>query len=199
MNIGSSTPWGRADFVTELLPGMVNVSTAKHGGIFVDQKRNEMIPAYMRRDDGWYEEDCDWCIPFCVFERELFANGNDASRKAIADQAHKDTLKNWHPAAYERFYVTVLTGKDSFIRSEEEFRAAHANDWVVYSCTTGTSFDPVPAGMVKCYAGLGMRGNQLPNPTRQFLVPLEEYATRNHFGFIIDPARHQELTQAVQS
>lgn len=78
-----------------------------------------------------------------------------------------------------------------------EFAAAHAHDWVVYSATTGTSVDPVPAGMVKCYAGLGLRGNQFPDPTRVFLVSVAEYATRDHFGFIIDTARHQELPQAV--
>lgn len=103
---GSRTPWGAAQWVDEVLPGMTNVSTAGHGGIFLGRERNSLIPPYMRNASGWYEEDCEWSIPFCVFEAELVAHGIPCcfNQKTIADGLHKKTLRQWYPQWYEKFY-----------------------------------------------------------------------------------------------
>lgn len=195
--VGGYSPWGKIDYLTTLIEGVENVSTPSHGGIKLSRKRNAAVPEYMRREGGWYEEDCDWAIPFVVFEAELAEKGNGPSRDAIGREAHKDTLRNWRPEAYERFYGVVVTGADSFIRAEQEFGVQHAGDWVVYSAC-GDWKEGVPKGMVECSAGLGMRGNRLPEPTRVFLVPAEEYDQRGRFGFVIDLARHEELTEVAQ-
>jgi hypothetical protein len=63
-----ATPWGQAESIRELAPGVALYATAGHGGIYVAPERLEEIPAEMRaatftRSPQWYEEDCDWCIP----------------------------------------------------------------------------------------------------------------------------------------
>lgn len=61
---GVSTPWGRSQGGNCFMPGVTFYSTAGHGGLKVFQKLNREIPAALRHDDGWYEEDCDFAIPF---------------------------------------------------------------------------------------------------------------------------------------
>jgi len=67
--IGSNTPWGPAQTVETLAPGVVLVSTASHGGVWVTPDLDETIPARVRKiareyaPEGWYEEDDDIVIP----------------------------------------------------------------------------------------------------------------------------------------
>lgn len=56
------TPWGRSDYAKEYAPGIVWYGTPSHGGFKLDRERNAAVPDYMRREGGWYEEDCDWAI-----------------------------------------------------------------------------------------------------------------------------------------
>lgn len=65
---GSPTPWGPVQLVSYPQEGVVVVSTAGHGGIKLDRKRNAMIPKAARAKGGWYEEDCQAAIPACVFK-----------------------------------------------------------------------------------------------------------------------------------
>jgi hypothetical protein len=66
--IGSMTPWGVAQQVDEPTPGLVFVSTASHGGVWLDDGRlAHMRPAlrapsrFYPLDMGpaWFEEDCE--------------------------------------------------------------------------------------------------------------------------------------------
>jgi len=63
-NLGHS-PWGpiQRSSNLEAQHGVTAVYTASHGGIKVDAETNLLIPDYMRVPSGWYEEDCDWCLP----------------------------------------------------------------------------------------------------------------------------------------
>ena len=64
---GTRTPWGEAQHVTHIQEGVWFASTASHGGIKLDRKRNAKIPAVARIEGGWYEEDCAAVIPAHVF------------------------------------------------------------------------------------------------------------------------------------
>ena len=55
-SVGSSTPWGRAQTAEQLAPGLVSVTTAGHGGIWVAPDRR----AALGSRKAWYEEDCEW-------------------------------------------------------------------------------------------------------------------------------------------
>jgi hypothetical protein len=69
------TPWGAPDSAPRVLaPGVISYTTASHGGIWLDPERNAMVPLAWRNAshgggalDGWYEEDCDWCLVALVY------------------------------------------------------------------------------------------------------------------------------------
>lgn len=75
--IPRSTPWGYPDGSTIIASGIVRFDTASHGGIWLRMDRNAQVPEKYRQAsfgkqglNGWYEEDCDWCIVALVFEKE---------------------------------------------------------------------------------------------------------------------------------
>ena len=70
------TPWGHADQVKEIAPGIWSVSTPGHGGIYVAEWRRATMPAYLSADtpysgNGWFEEDCDWALACAAFPVEF--------------------------------------------------------------------------------------------------------------------------------
>ncbi len=65
----TSTPWGAPQDIEQIAPGICFVSTASHGGYYLDAIRNACVPLAWRRASfnghaitGWYEEDCDACM-----------------------------------------------------------------------------------------------------------------------------------------
>ena len=61
------TPWGAADHVECIAPGVFAVSTPSHGGLYLDDVALDAIPAAHRAyaarwshgyGDAWFEEDC---------------------------------------------------------------------------------------------------------------------------------------------
>ena len=74
MKIGDTTPWGIAQWVTKIAPGIVSVSTSSHGGIVLDQKHADLIPDDIEPftgDKKFWEEDFDCYIPLLLFETEI--------------------------------------------------------------------------------------------------------------------------------
>ena len=72
MNEGASTPWGPADGVDYLAPGIWKVYTASHGGIKLSPERAAGMPAAFMgaSQDGfgtWWEEDCAWSLVALVY------------------------------------------------------------------------------------------------------------------------------------
>lgn len=60
------TPWGKSQGGRILTPGVTQYHTAGHGGVKVIKRLNQHVPTGLRAIDGWYEEDCDMCIPMYV-------------------------------------------------------------------------------------------------------------------------------------
>ncbi len=64
ITVGSSTPWGHADCVEQVAPGIISVSTPSHGGYKVYEPylsaMHPMLQDTFRGMKGWFEEDCDW-------------------------------------------------------------------------------------------------------------------------------------------
>lgn len=87
------TPWGKAQTVTTVAPGIVVVDTAGHGGVKLDRKRNAKIPMAARLHGGWYEEDCEALIPLLVFYDEMKSTiAPSATRAKLAE-----SLRRWLP------------------------------------------------------------------------------------------------------
>lgn len=180
-----NTPWGPPQSMEKLDDDIFSVSTAGHGGIFVDRERNLKIPDYMRIASGWYEEDVDWSIVATAFPR-LFS----ADQRTLA----KDILRNWRPEIYEWHYREELEPGQSRVKDEAMFRRENRNEYIGLAAW-GDWHKNVPSGMVVVFAGRGGRTpkGQYPKDTAYFIVPKEEYGERGHFGFVVDPERHRKI------
>lgn len=73
-----SSPWGSVQSQRELAPGIIQVSTAGHGGIWLSLERQVQLPAWaLEVPSGycpkpmWWEEDCEAMIVVYVFWEEL--------------------------------------------------------------------------------------------------------------------------------
>lgn len=69
---GDATPWGPVQTVEQKAPGVLVVTTAGHGGIWLSPDRVAALPALLRhaptfKPSGlpgrWFEEDCDAVLP----------------------------------------------------------------------------------------------------------------------------------------
>ena len=85
---GDSSPWGLIDSATPLGPDAVAVSTPSHGGIWVSLEALEAIPEPLRATaysgGGWFEEDCDWCIPYLALDLHRFEDGAERGAENLA-------------------------------------------------------------------------------------------------------------------
>jgi hypothetical protein len=149
---GMRTPWGPAQSVRLYIPGLGFASTAGHGGIKLDAARNRLIPPYMRRSGGWYEEDCEWAIPFVVFANELVAADPEKAKDIIA--AH-ETFMIWNPDEAAQFYGRPIKPEESFILRERLAKQAAMarGDLKVVANLGGfdKGYQDVPAGQVKSW------------------------------------------------
>ena len=73
------TPWRSVQNAEELAPGIISYSTASHGGIWIDKKHQQKLEKYTINNwldpSQWWEEDCDWAIPYVLFSTEIQTHG----------------------------------------------------------------------------------------------------------------------------
>lgn len=171
------TPWGKAQHVEEIASGIQRVHTAGHGGWKLDRKRNALIPSYMRRKGGWYEEDQEVILLSVVFPF-LFQNFSKA----------KESLRDAYPDEYEKFFNEVIPPGMSRTKDEREFLEKNKDNWIVISA----ALDEANPEMVVCTATRG--GGRLGRTQdglvtrvveKQFMVPKAEYAQRSRCGYVI--------------
>lgn len=174
------TPWGPSQTVKTIIPGITHVTTASHGGILVSPEYQKKIPIYMRSNDGWYEEDCQWSIPYVALEHVIRNRCPDTERelhdKNIA--AARETLKHEYWRYYERFFSTELLPGESMTKDEEQWKVINRREYQVLTAW-GDWHEAVPTGMVGLCCQIGGREN-LHGLTRYYLVPAACY-TGGHF------------------
>ena len=102
---GDLSPWGDIQTVTPLGPDAVSVTTASHGGICVSPAALRRIPEPLRLTafsaGGWFEEDCDWAVPYLALGLQAF----EGDRGAAIRRAAVRTVRRWHPAHAEALGV----------------------------------------------------------------------------------------------
>ncbi len=184
------TPWGIAQAVEVLAPGIGFVHTAGHGGIKCDRTTNALIPAAWRAANGWYEEDCACAIPFYFHATLLDQHGPSWLEDSLRKHPAIQTLKTTYWREYEAYFHTTLQPGESSTKDQNLFYQQHANDLIACSAF-GDSFTGVPPGHVALVAKPGgvMSSSRLEH---WFLVSCEEYASRSG-PFLIDPTRHAEI------
>ncbi|CAB4158610.1 hypothetical protein UFOVP703_21 [uncultured Caudovirales phage] len=90
----TSTPWGTAELVEVVAPGIRRVHTARHGGYHLAPERIAQMPEALRciptfQPHPWFEEDCDWILVVLSFP-DLF---DDAHVAGAVEGC------GWHPSA----------------------------------------------------------------------------------------------------
>lgn len=176
------TPWGLADDVKEIAPGITSVGTPSHGGFRLSAGRQTSMPHAFRKGE-WYEEDCEWSLVVLSFP--------EAFPASLVEEAHK-SAKDWFPDEYEAWTGQPLDPNESLTLRKRRDRETYKDAWVVTSAF-GDWHENVPQGMVGCYAGRG-GSREGTSESRWFLVPATEYnQLATEIGFIIDPARHPEV------
>lgn len=176
IRMSCSTPWGASQTATIHADGIVEHSTAEHGGFHLSPERNARVHPMLRSEGGWYEEDCAWAIVAITFP-DLFTS----YERRCAER----TMKDWWPDPWEAIFGTVLEPGESHEKDRRAFEARHAEDWIVISAITSSRH----AGFVECVATPGGRRGA-GTEERRFLVPSGDYEV-GRFGFVIDPDRHQ--------
>ena len=95
----SSSPWGLIQTVESLGPDAVSVTTASHGGLRISRTAWARLPEAIREtaysQGGWFEEDCDWALPYLVLGLDAYEQ--DAARAAELHQAAVRTVQRYHP------------------------------------------------------------------------------------------------------
>ncbi len=99
-----NTPWGMSDESEKLAEGIINYSTPSHGGIRLSTERQKElgqlgpVTNYLNSKE-WWEEDCDWVVPYLFFREAIKAYGkaykfeeNLETAKLIAARYHPEIL-----------------------------------------------------------------------------------------------------------
>lgn len=159
----------------DVAAGIAVVGTPSHGGVWLSPDRNAKVPAALRDDSGWYEEDCQAYIAMWVFWDEFAALYPTWSREQCADR-----IRQWFPDEWMAATGETVSGDQSQVLADREFLAEHTQDWIVRAAW-GSWHDAVPAGKVGVVASLGGTGEQL----RWFLVPAQDYEARGRM-FVVD-------------
>jgi hypothetical protein len=95
------TPWGKTQYSTVLAPGIVFYSTAGHGGIRIDKIHQREMMKYKGIGNFlgsliWWEEDCDWSIPYYIFRDEIKIHETEKNFDSRLNAAI-NTIKQWKP------------------------------------------------------------------------------------------------------
>lgn len=139
------TLWGTPDTTDQRLPGLWHVTTPSHGGFVLSDERQAAMPASLRLDDVFYEEDVNWSLVVLAFEGELRATADPLFAMEL-DLAHQ-TARNWCPDRYAAFTGKAVEPRDSYIlRSIRAYEALIGQ--VVVKAAFGDWAEWVPAGKV---------------------------------------------------
>lgn len=197
---GSRTPWGVADNVTNIAPGMAIASTPGHGGMKLSPERNALIPPALRNASGWYEEDCEINIPLHYFPEEWVAQDWVTGS---ADKLQEDTdasIKRWFPDKWEKANGRELEQGESYEKDRRTWLERHAAEVIV---TSARNAETNP-DMVRVTARIGGQGGA--GEECEYLVPKAEYEARREATepgqdgrFVVDPKRHPKLPAEQKS
>lgn len=188
---GSRTPWGTADSVHHMAPGIVSVSTPGHGGVKLSPERNRKIPTALRQASGWYEEDCEVYIPMMHYPEAFVRDGQTVEE---IREFGKQGVINWFPNEYETAFNTTLARGQSRSKDEQTWRKLHEDDEIAVSASSIPDSDMVKVTV--CRGGRDEHGRYMSDE-REILVPKDDYDNPefrhplglHHGSFVVDPAK----------
>ncbi len=120
--VGTTTPWGNADFAYIYTEDVVSFATPSHGGFRVpnaivatwpDEFQNQNHYGGMDHKYSWFEEDCEWSIPVLAMPglAKAISDRNDCGDRTDGLRGHAEmTAKRLYPELWEAYQA--LTDMD---------------------------------------------------------------------------------------
>ena len=139
------TIWGVPDTKDQVLPGIWHVTTPSHGGYVLSDERQAAMPAALRRDDPFYEEDVDWALVLLGFASE-FRRLPTAGITLQVENARR-SVRAWHPDRYGAYTGEDVPPSDSHVLRRRAAYTAAIGQYASVSAS-GDWADWVPAGKV---------------------------------------------------
>jgi hypothetical protein len=126
----TSTPWGASNGRYRYGFGVSFYSCPGHGGFKVSDGMLAQMPPELAAigDNGWFEEDCDWAAVAAAFPRMFTADELDAAFQSLRD---------YHPDAFEAWSGETCDPSNSHLRAKEAFTRDHRNDHVATAAISG--------------------------------------------------------------
>jgi hypothetical protein len=181
--MATQTPWGKSDSSTKIARGIVSYSTPSHGGIHVSKGLLAKMPEPFRKTNGWYEEDCEWCMVALSFQ-QFFSDENVKAAHQTAKQYFPDQYEAWMRVSDPSYEIPL---EESYAKRKKDFWAKNQNNWVATSALS------VEGGMVKVWAILGSNYGDRKAKERCFLIPESDYSTPFGFWFVVDVLKYEEV------
>lgn len=174
-----STPWGASQGSKKIAPGIFQVHTASHGGIYVDRALQAYyIPKQWQQD--WYEEDCDWAIACAFLKEHIVKNGGWDEG---LEKHTMPTLKTWNPNVYEHITGETIPEGQSLIKDRDTYVRRYAGKLEVRSATMHPAnwdgFVSMPGHTLVCAGPVGAGHN---GERKYFVVPSQEYKERRQMS-----------------
>lgn len=191
---GSRTPWGTADGVTHVAPGIDSVFTPGHGGVKLSRERNKEVDPIWRSKSGWYEEDCEWAIA-AITHREAYSKehqrlAHQSARRWFPDEYEKVVGKD--PARYGVTDYKPIAPGESNVRDEQVFFAANADKVQrVWSASYSKDHEGMTEVLVSDVTSTGTRAGN----ARTVLIPSDEYDKLGNFRTIPKDAGYQTIKE----
>jgi hypothetical protein len=185
---GCRTPWGEAQNVEVIAPGIVDVDTASHGGVKLSPARNKLVPAALRQRSGWYEEDCEAYVVSAVFPEAVASGRRYGGDTELTDpDFHRERawerLREWLPDDYENATGIPVEPGQSKSRDDAVFNAEHRDDFVANGALSQGD------GTTKVWARRASDGTE-----REYVVPVQEYKAVPLGRYVVDEATAKDIT-----
>jgi len=188
---GSQTPWGPAQYVEQLAPGMVVVSSDGRGGVKLSPERNGVIPPALRNEDGWYSHDREGYIVALYHPDGLTAVDDSRSEEEIRDAGRAGVIDEF-PDQYEQAYNTQLPMGVSHVKDRRTWGYIHADDEVAVSTSSSEYPEMVEVTVTKGgRTGPGVESRVVLVPRDDYRNPAAYHPLGRHAGeFVVDPRRN---------
>jgi hypothetical protein len=107
IDFSMDSPWGKVEDGGWIVKGhCYTVDTARHGGVRVSEKVNQEIPETLRDEEGWYEEDRAWSIPFAFSGLGAGKYGPVESPFHSLESAC-ETASRYYPEEYSKLQIAA--------------------------------------------------------------------------------------------
>lgn len=126
------TPWGQADHVEQVCPGVRSVSTPGHGGFAVLPDVVAKWPKDLRdfvpyAGPGWYEEECDWSVVVAAMPEQFSIMRQAAAVKMLEMMTTRRMDSTHRPGEHDTKYASLIRWLDS---PEAKPLLTRVNDWL---------------------------------------------------------------------